>query len=73
MGRRDERDELRKLAQEAKAEASAGLAEAREAHEAAARRRPWVESLADTVQERRGRNGFGHDFAISVTPRWRRA
>lgn len=73
MPNRDERDELLRQAQAARAEAQESLAEARAAREAAVSRWQPVESLVATVQERRARNGFGHDFAISVTPSWRRA
>lgn len=68
-----ERDALRLEAERVKAEAERELAEARAAREAAQGQRPTVESLVSAVQERRGRNGFGKDFAISITPRWRRA
>jgi len=71
--RNRDRDALRRDAERAKAAAQRELEEARAAQRTATSRRPRVESLVSEVQERRGRNGFGHDFAISVTPRWRRA
>lgn len=32
-------------------------------------RRPWVESLASTIADRRQRNGFGEDFQITLARR----
>lgn len=69
MRRRDQRNELRQQIEAAKAD----TAQASEALESARRQGLTVESVAQTIRERRERNHFGRDFQITLTPRRRRA
>lgn len=69
MRRRDQRDELRQQIETAQADTEL----AREAQAQASRQGDKVESLAQTIRERRERNHFGRDFQLTLTPRRRRA
>lgn len=49
--------------------AKASIERAEHSLSTANRQFPTVESLVNTVKDRRERNGFGDDFSITMTPR----